>query len=152
MSVRIAVLAGLAAVLAACSPGAPKGVDKAKLDDAVAAAVGDPSTCVLIAEVGGGQVYRYGTHQTCGRALPACDGTQTRTAGDLLDAVAARPAAVAASCPTAADGSRSVGWAAGPIPGRDLVYSAVMEGQTAPPGIVMADKLARAFAGVGLGG
>ena len=38
-----------ALALAACSPGAPKGVDKAKLDQAIANAIADPATCVMIA-------------------------------------------------------------------------------------------------------
>lgn len=141
------------AALAACSPGAPEGVDKARLDEAVSSAVGDPNTCVLIGERGSGDlVYRYNSHMTCGRAVAACDGGGTRTAGALLKAVAAdgRPRAI--SCDSAADGSRGVGWAAGPVPGRRLVYAAVMEGERSFPGRIMADRLAGAFEDAGLSG
>jgi len=54
------------------------------------------------------------------------------------------------SCDVLADGSRGVGWAAGPIPGRPLVYAAMMEGDRAFPGRMMAEKLARAFSKAGL--
>ena len=49
------------------------------------------------------------------------------------------------SCNTLADASRGVGWASGPIAGTDLVYGAVMEGDRAFPGRMMADRLETAF-------
>lgn len=153
MRLRRAAAVCCAAALGACGPGAPEGVDKAELDRAVSSAVGDPGTCVLIAEAGSGDiVYRYGTHQVCGRALPACEGEGVRSANDLAAAVAEGAPPVAASCPTAPDGSRSVGWAAGPVAGRPLVFAAMMEGQRALPGIVMTDRLQRAFQEAGLTG
>jgi hypothetical protein len=139
-----------AALAAACSPQLPKGVDRAVLDTAVNDAIGDPNTCVLIGRPDGTIVYRFGSHMTCGRRLPSCEGAAVRTAGDLLKEVAPRRAAKATSCPTTPDGSRSVGWAWGPTPRHDLMFVAVMEGQTAPPGMVIADKLSDAFAEAGL--
>jgi hypothetical protein len=43
-----------------------------------------------------------------------------------------------------------VGWASGPVAGRDLVYAAVMEGPRALPGRIMAEKLADALKAGGL--
>lgn len=154
MSARRGLLPGLlicAALAAACSPRLPAGVDRHALDTAVNDAIGDPNTCVLLARADGEILYRFGSHMTCGRRLPSCEGGQeARTAGDLLKAVAAKPTAKTSSCPTVPDGSRSVGWAAGPTARHDLVFVAVMEGSTAPPGMVIADKLSGAFAKAGL--
>ena len=73
--VSLAVLA-----LAACSPGAPKGVDKDTLDAAISRAIGDPASCLLIAEQDSGKlVYRYNSHTACARALPACNGASNAT-------------------------------------------------------------------------
>jgi hypothetical protein len=115
--------------------------------------VGDPSTCVLVGERRSGRlVYRYNTHMACGRSLPSCEGAAPRTVGDLLKATAADGRPRAASCDSVADGSRSVGWAAGPIDGGPLVYAAMMEGDRTFPGRVMSDRLAGAFAAAGLSG
>jgi len=148
---NLAVLAAIAIALSACSPGAPKGVNKAKLDDAISAAIGDPATCVMIAELATGKlVYRYNSHSACARSLPSCDGPGQRTMEDLvkLTVTDGRPRTL--SCYTQADASRGVGWAAGPLPGKGLVYAAMMEGDRAFPGRMMADRLARAFRSVGL--
>jgi hypothetical protein len=124
-------------------------VDRDELDAAVARAIGDPNTCVLIADAKSGRLqYRYNTQAACERQLPACDRTGLTNAGELLDR--APKGAVALSCDTLADGSRGVGWAAGPIAGADLVYAAVMEGDRALPGRVMADRLAGAFRRAGV--
>lgn len=151
---RALVLSSLAALaLAACSPGAPKGVDKEALDDAVSRAIGDPDSCLLIAEqVSGKLVYRYNTHSVCARVLPACAGasTNSQTIDDLLKATRKDGQARAVSCSSTADASRGVGWASGPIPGKGLVYAAMMEGARAFPGRVMADRLSHAFKDVGL--
>ena len=138
------------AVLAACSPTAPKGVDKAVLDEAVSRAIGDPGTCLLIAE-GGKTVYQYGTHMVCGRVLPTCEGTATRTLADLLKDAPTAGAPKTASCRSNPERTRIVAWAAGPVAGRDMVYAAVMEGDLVPPGLVVADKLQTAFQRAGLG-
>jgi hypothetical protein len=132
--------------LAGCAPGAPPGVDKAVLDEAVSRAIGDPNSCLLIAEKGSGDVlYRYNTATACAREFPDCDGPGTMQLKDLLKAVAGDGRERKLSCNTLADGSRGVGWAAGPIAGRDWVYAAMMEGDRAFPGMMMADRLQSAF-------
>ncbi len=144
------VMFGLGAILvmlSGCAPPLPGGVTKAGLDAAITQAIGDPNTCVLIAQ-GGKVSYRYGTNVVCGRAWPSCQVAATRKVDDLLEA-AKTPAT--ASCHSSPDGSRGVSWASGPVAGHpDLAYAAVMEGKTVPPGIVMVDKLAEAFRGAGL--
>lgn len=146
----LALPVALAAVTA-CGPTPPEGVDIERLDAEIGQAIGDPGTCVLIAEREGGDlVHRYGSHRVCGRVLPACEGDATRSADDLLDEVLATGEPVSISCPTAADGSRSVGWAAGPVAGGRFVYAASMESDRALPGLVISDRLAAAFADAGL--
>ena len=139
--------AALAALsLAACSPTAPPGVDKDDLDAAVSRAIGDPNSCVLIAKAGSDRVlYRYNTATTCAKAFPACDAPGSRQVQDLLKATARDRQPRALSCNTTADASRGVGWASGPIAGTDLVYAAMMEGDRAFPGRMMADRLEGAF-------
>jgi hypothetical protein len=156
---RAALILTAALVLAACSPDAPKGADKATLDEAVSRAVGDPNTCVMIAErmeggKGGKVVYRYNTATTCDRSWPACDTPNLRKLKDVLEATARDGQPRRLSCNTTPDGSRGVAWAAGPIAGSaagaPLVYAAVMEGERVFPGRMMADRLARAWARAGL--
>jgi hypothetical protein len=149
----IAVLSLAALALAACSPGAPKGVDKDTLDAAVSRAIGDPDSCLLIAEQGSGKlVYRYNTHTACARPLPSCDVAvpATQTIDQLLKATMKDGQPRTLSCSSTTDASRGVGWASGPIPGKGLVYAAVMEGDRAFPGRMMADRLAGAFKDAGL--
>lgn len=155
MTVRaIAALSLAALALGACSPGAPRGVDKDELDAAVSRAIGDPSSCLLMAEQATGKlVYRYNTHTACARALPACDAGRpgaVQSIDALLKATLKDGQPRTRSCSSTADASRGVGWAAGPIPGKGLVYAAMMEGDRAFPGRMMADRLARAFKGAGL--
>jgi len=148
---RPAVLGLLALTVAACSPGLPAGVSQERLDEAVSSAIGDPASCLLIGEAGSGRVvYRYNTNVACGRELPSCEGARTQTTGDLLKATARDGLARQQSCDTLADGSRGVGWASGPVAGRPLVYAAMMEGERAFPGLMMAERLARAFKRAGL--
>lgn len=149
----LAALAGLAGALslAACAPGAPPGVDRAKLDDAVSRAIGDPNSCLMIAQAGTGKrYYRYNTHAACDAKWPACDRAETTRLSERLERVAKDRAPVTLSCDTTADASRGVGWAAGPIAGTDLVYAAVMEGDRAFPGRMMADRLEGAFRRAGV--
>ena len=58
----------------------------------------------------------------------------------------------AASCDTAPDGSRSVGWSIGRLkaPDRDLVFAASIEGQNVFPGFEVENRLKAAFAAAGL--
>lgn len=150
---QLAALGLAALALAACSSNAPKGVDKDALDAAVSRAIGDPDSCLLIAEqVSGKLVYRYNTHTVCGRLLPACEGAPagTQTIEQLLADTRKDGQTRTLSCSSTADASRGVGWASGPIPGKGLVYAAMMEGSRAFPGRMMADRLSRAFRDVGL--
>jgi hypothetical protein len=137
--------------LAACGPTAPRGVDKDKLDEAVSAAIGDPASCLLIAEQTSGRiVYRYNTHTACARELPACDAPKLRTIDELLKLTLKDGQPRMLSCNTQADASRGVGWASGVIPGKGLVYAAMMEGDRSFPGRMMADRLSGAFKDAGL--
>jgi hypothetical protein len=145
------LLGALAALsLAACSPGGPPGVDRDTLDAEVSKAIGDPASCLLMAKAGSGRViYRYNSATACARELPACspDGKAVgkTKVGDLLKAAAKDRQPRQLSCDSAPDGSRGVGWAAGPIAGTELVYAAVMEGDRSFPGRMMADRLEGAF-------
>jgi len=146
-----APLGALAAlVLAACSPGAPTGVSKTALDTAVNDAIGDPNTCVLVGNTGGGVIYQYGTHEVCGTSWPSCQGGSAGTVANLLEQVAKGGAPVTASCPSNTDSSRGVAWSAGPVEGHAFVYAARMEGPATPPGRVIAEKLKAAFKKAGL--
>ena len=141
-----ALAAAGALAVSACSPGGPPGVDRQELDAQVSRAIGDPSTCVLIGRVGSGQLlYRYNTATACDRELPACQGPGNTKVGRLLEATAKDRQPRALSCNSAADASRGVGWASGPIAGTDMVYAAMMEGDRAFPGRMMADRLSGAF-------
>jgi hypothetical protein len=165
-SVRIVVaLLAVASFAAGCSKppssgGGPKAslaedhgrLPSGALDQAIAQGIGDPTTCVLIADKASGKVlYQYGEVFNCVRGLPACDRP-----GDLSGRQALALAGLAGgretSCASNADGSRMVGWAEGPVGGKSpgLVYSAVMEGQKALPGHEMASRLADAFQSAGL--
>lgn len=132
--------------------GAAGGLPSAALDQAIGQAIGDPSTCVLLADKTSGKVlYRYGEAFNCLRGVPACDRPGYLNATQAI-ALAATPGGRGASCPSTADGSRTVGWAEGVVSARrgDLVYSALMEGQTALPGHEMAARLDDAFRKAGL--
>ncbi len=153
MVVRQIVVSLSAALLAGCSPDAPKGVDKDVLDAAVSQAIGDPNSCLLIAEQDSGKlVYRYNSHAACDRQLPSCQGSppSLQTVDDLLKATRKDGQARTSSCNSTADGSRGVGWASGAIAGKGLVYAAMMEGDRAFPGLMMAERLSHAFKDVGL--
>jgi len=147
----LTVIALGALALAACAPSAPKGVDKAKLDEAVSKAIGDPASCLLIADQASGRlVYRYNTPIACDRELPACDAKGMRTIDQLLKATRQDGQPRQLSCYSTADASRGVGWASGVIPGKGLVYAAMMEGDRSFPGRMMAERIDNAFAKVGL--
>lgn len=143
--------AALAVSLTACAPGAPPGVEKAELDAQVSRAIGDPNTCVLIGEAGSARVlYRYNTATTCAREYPACDAQGLRQLDDLLEATAKDGRPRMLSCDTRPDASRGVAWASGPIAGTTYVYAAVMEGERAFPGRMIADRLEGAFRRAGV--
>jgi hypothetical protein len=150
---RSAALAGLILIAAAaCAPNAPKGVSKDALDQAVSRAIGDPATCVLIAEQPSGKVvYRYSySHVACARSLPACDGSGTRTVDQLLAATQKDGLPRTLSCVWPNDPSKGISWASGPVPGKALTYAALMEGQRALPGRMIAERLDDAFKSTGV--
>jgi len=148
----LAAALATATLTTACAPPLPKGVDPAVLQNAVELAIGDPNTCVLVGQAGTGRVvWTYGNPGVCEKVWPACNGTDARTIGALLKAAGREGAVIQASCPSNPDRSRSVAWAAGPVPGQpDLVFTAVMEGARTPPGVVVSDKLRGAFERAGL--
>lgn len=126
--------------LASCGPPAPRGINGDDLTQAVSDAIGDPNTCVLLVEKGGGKVvWQFGDYSTCSAERPSCDPTGVLKA-EALGKLAAEGDVRTLSCDSAADGSRRVGWASGPVqasPGSrygDLAYAAVMEGPTVLPG------------------
>ena len=133
--------------LAACEPTGPASlVSTDALDHAIGDVIGDPTTCVIIAERAPRKViYTYGDRFNCIRGLPTCDRpgvSSARSAVAFADSVDGR----GASCPSNADGSRRVGWAEGRITSRrgDWIYSAVIEGENALPGREMSARLAQA--------
>lgn len=150
-------------MLTGCSqPAAKKGgtlaedrdhrLPSSALDQGIGAGIGDPTTCVLIADKTTGKVlYQYGEIFNCVRGLPACDRPGVLSARQAL-AFATLPQARETSCASVPDGSRMVGWAEGPVGPKspNLVYSAVMEGQKALPGHEMAARLSQAFQNAGL--
>ena len=150
------VVLGLAALaLTACAPKLPKGVDDAKLSDAVGRSVGGPNTCVLIADSAGRRVWRGGGYMGCARQLPDCAGGAI-TADDALKAAVGKPVHFA-SCPSGGGvPGATVGWAMGPVPvgegqpDRHLTYVAMMEGDRALPGLEIQDRVERAFKKAGL--
>ncbi len=151
----IPVLAALAALSAAgCSaPVTGGGLPVDALDQAIGKVVGDPATCVLLAERSTGKVvYRYGAAFNCVRGAPVCDRPGFMSAAQAL-ALASTPGGRGASCPSSpSDATRMVGWAEGRVssPTRDLIYSAMMEGDTALPGHEIGSRLEGAFRKAGL--
>ena len=122
------------------------------LDHYIGDAIGDPTTCVVVAERATHKIlYRYGQVFNCVRGLPACDRSGVMSAQNAV-ALADTADGRGASCASSPDGSRRVGWAEGRIATskRDLIYSAVMEGQRALPGQEMMARLAEAFGNAGI--
>src|ERR1700682_5931407 len=114
---RALALLAIAASLTACTRVGPPGgvggpgLPASQLDNQIAAAIGDPTTCVLLADAATGKVlYRYGDDFNCARGLPACDAAGLSNAKTAL-LFAARPGGRFASCNSLPDGSRTVGWA-----------------------------------------
>jgi hypothetical protein len=148
----LALACAVAAGLCACTPKAGRSLHDTQLDNQIAAAIGDPSTCLLLADAKSGQViYRYGDDFNCSRGLPACDAAGTINAKAALQ-YATRPGGRMTSCASVPDGSRQVGWDAGQVQGakRPLIFSAVMEGERALPGHEMNARLYDAFQKAGL--
>lgn len=138
---RLLALLAAGALLAACEPGPPRGVSETALSEAIGAAIGDPATCVVLADTDGRILYRYQALAACARALPTCADPASRTAEDLAK-LAARGHAEQSTCGPAS-------WAAGPTPREGVVYAAVMEGERALPGREIARRLEGVFARTG---
>jgi len=150
-------VAGALALCACARPAGPggaagAGLPSGALDHYIGDVIGDPTTCVVIADRATHQVlYRYGQLFNCVRGLPACDRPGVMSAKDAL-ALADTVDGRGASCSSSVDGTRRVGWAQGRIAStrHALIYSAVMEGQRALPGQEMMARLAEAFANAGV--
>ena len=150
---RGVALAALSAalVLAACAKSG-SGLPSDALDLQIGRAIGDPTTCVLIADRSSHKVlYSYGQKFNCLRGMPACDRPGYMSAQQALS-LADTAEGRGASCTSTPDGSRMVGWAEGRVNSsrRDLIFSAVMEGDRALPGQEMLARLADAFSAAGL--
>ena len=148
---QVALIA-VALTLGACSRPKVGGLSADALDQAIGVAIGDPATCVVLAQRATRKiVYRYGDLFNCQRGLPACDRPGALSAQGAL-ALADTAQGRAASCPSNADGSSTVGWAQGRVGSarRDLIYSAVMEGQRALPGQEISARLTDAFQRAGV--
>ena len=148
-TVTALLLAACARPVGSAAAGALPG---GALDHYIGDAIGDPTTCVVIADRATRKVlYRYGQLFNCVRGLPACDRPGVMSAENAL-ALADTADGRGASCASSPDGTRRVGWAEGRITGgkRDLIYSAVMEGQRALPGQEMMARLAEAFGNAGI--
>src|SRR5204863_8353438 len=100
-----ATAAATALLLAACTPsGAPPGVDRDQLDAAISKAIGDPNSCVLIADSRSGRVlYQYNTATACANAWPACDHAGDTKVKALLEATARDGKPRQLSCDTQPD-------------------------------------------------
>ena len=130
-------------VLAACAPKGPEGVDPDLLARAVGESVGDPGTCVVLAERDSGKiVWKSAKSYVCARTLPSCVTAGERSVEDL-----AKEAAKGGVLMT---GCSNVAWAAGPTRREGLVFAAVMQGERALPGIEIARRLDKAFERAGL--
>ena len=139
---RVLVLAILA-MLAACAPKGPEGVDPDLLAQAVGESVGDPGTCVVLAERESGKiVWKSAKSYVCARTLPSCVTAAERSVEDLAED-AAKGGALMTGC-------SNVTWAAGPTRRENLVFAAVMQGERALPGIEIARRLDKAFERAGL--
>jgi hypothetical protein len=144
-----AALAVVAVLACACVPKT-NGLPTDALDEVVARAIGDPATCLLVAERATRRVvYRYGDGASCARALPACDRPGALTPGEALSLA---EAGRTTSCASNPDKTRAVAWAEGRVTGskRDLIYSAVMEGDHILPGMEISARLDEAFRKAGL--
>src|SRR5438477_440635 len=80
-------------------------------------AIGDPATCLMIAERATGKVvYRYNTATICARQLPSCEGPVAHGVKELLEETRKDGQPRRLSCSTTADQSRGVGWSSGVLP------------------------------------
>ena len=143
-------------LLAGCEKPAPGGVDLDALNNAIGSAVGDPATCVILAEKDTGKVvYRLGEPRICRREFTDCRTPPTVISADALIALAAKGDERAESCDIQGGASR-VAWASGPVTAGagakhgPLVYAVNMEGVNALPGREIKARLEPALAQAGL--
>ena len=133
----------LSLALVACAPKGPEGVDPDILAQAVGQSVGDPGTCVVLAERETGKiVWKSAKSYVCARTLPSCVTSAERSVEDL--------AREAAKGGVLTIGCSNVTWAAGPTRRDNLVFAAVMQGERALPGIEITRRLEGAFERAGL--
>ncbi len=141
---RAAALAFISLLLLAACGRLPDGVDKTVLMDNVGRAIGDPATCVVLAQAGTGKVlWRSSNLTVCGVERQACTRPGTTTVMALVDAVAK-------GAPPVTTGCESVSWASGRTSREGVVYAAVMYGERALPGMEIARRLEGAFEEAGL--
>ena len=134
---------GMLLFIAACAPKGPEGVDPDLLAQAVGESVGDPGTCVVLAERDSGKiVWKSAKSYVCARTLPSCV-TSAETSVEALAKEAAKGGVLMTGC-------SNVTWAAGPTRREGLVFAAVMQGERALPGIEIARRLDKAFERAGL--
>ena len=113
-------------MLAACAPKGPEGVDPDILAQAVGQSVGDPGTCVVLAERETGNiVWKSAKSYVCARTLPSCVTSAERSVEDL-----AKEAAKGGVLMT---GCSNVTWAAGPTRRENLVFAAVLSRELGLP-------------------
>jgi hypothetical protein len=143
-------------LLAACDKPAPGGVDIDALNNEVASAVGDPATCVVLAEKATGKVvYRLGEPRICRREFTDCRTPPAILSADALLQLAVKGDERAESCDIQ-NGESRVGWASGPVTTGagakhgPLVYAVNMEGVNALPGREIKARLEPALAKAGL--
>lgn len=134
-----------AAALASCAPSPESlGLDEAALEDGVGRRIGSPGTCVVIASEGK-IVYRWGSHVTCGRELPSCEGAGATTVERLAEAGETRRI----SCPW---GTGVASWWSGR--GRttkgEATFAASMAGPDALPAIEVERRLTPVLKSAGL--
>lgn len=148
---RLPLLAAGALVLAlaGCTPSSLAGVDQQSLEDEVARSIGDPSTCVLLADGQSGKiVWSSNLPSVCRRKIDLCTrpgkGAPKTAIKDVM-----RGARLAASCNSSFGPGRTVGWAGGRANGK-LIYVAVMEGDRALPGSEIQSRVEEAFQRAGL--
>lgn len=143
-------------LLSACDKPGPGGVDVDVLNHALASEIGDPATCVILAEKDTGKVvYRLGEPRICRREFTDCRTPPSVLSADALIALAAKGDERAESCDIQ-NGESRVAWASGPVtpgPGAKhgpLVYAVNMEGVNALPGREIKARVEPALAKAGL--
>lgn len=142
-------VACFALAAAGCSPKLPAEVNKAALESAMSAAVGDIGACViLVRKSDGAALWRHGSYDACHAKLPTCTASGPASASSRVREAAAG-GLVTASCASDTPGM-SVAWVIGPAgkPSSGLAYVALMQSadERALPGRELAIRVQGAFA------